>query len=210
VTIQTVFSRHRIPVTEAQARRDMGLPKREHLRRLLAVVDPAAETRLDELYSEFIPAQMEVLAYHSTVIPGVVDAVERMRARRLKIGSTTGYTRAMLDLLADLARAQGYAPDCSLSPEDAGGGRPHPFMIYEAAVRLGVYPLAAFAKVGDTPSDIEEGRNAGTWTVGVYETGNSSRAELEAAKPHFVIASVAELDPVLDEIEARLARGERP
>jgi phosphonoacetaldehyde hydrolase len=211
VTIQTVLSRHRIPVTEAQVRRDMGLPKREHMRRLLAVIDPSAtEKRVDELYAEFIPVQMELLADHSTVIPGVVEAVERMRARGLKIGSTTGYTRAMLDMLADLARRQGYAPDCSLSPEDAGAGRPHPFMIYEAAIRMQVYPLNAFVKVGDTPSDIDEGRNAGAWTVGVYGTGNSSKDELEAAAPHFLIESVAAVDPVLDEIEARLTRGWGP
>lgn len=211
ITIQTVLSRHSIPVTEAQARRDMGLPKREHIRRLLAAVDPgASEQRVDQLYAEFIPIQMEVLAEHSTVIPGVVEAVARMRRRGLKIGSTTGYTRAMLDLLADLARRQGYSPDCSLSPEDAGAGRPHPFMIYEAAIRMQVYPLSAFVKVGDTPADIDEGRNAGTWTVGVYGTGNCSKDELEAAAPHFLIEGVSVLDPVLDEVEARLTRGWGP
>jgi phosphonoacetaldehyde hydrolase len=211
VTIQTVLSRHQIPVTEAQARRDMGLPKREHIRRLLAVVEPGAtEERVDQLYAEFIPLQMEVLAAHSAVIPGVVEAVERMRKRGLKIGSTTGYTRAMLDLLADLAQQQGYSPDCSLTPEDAGAGRPHPFMIYQSAIRMQVYPLSAFVKVGDTPADIDEGRNAGAWTVGVYGTGNSSKDELEVAAPHFLIENVSVLDPILDEIDARLTRGWGP
>jgi phosphonoacetaldehyde hydrolase len=201
-TIQKVFARHGIAVTEAQARKDMGLAKREHIRRLLAVIAPSAtESDGDAFYAEFIPAQMEILAEYSTLIPGVREAVERMRARGLRIGSTTGYTREMLDLLVERAREQGYVPDCSITPQEAGGGRPHPYMIYLAAIRMQTYPLNAFVKIGDTPSDIEEGRNAGTWTVGVAGTGNSSREELAEAKPHYIVNSVAEIDSVLDAIE---------
>ena len=103
-------------------------------------------------------------------------------------------------------------------------------MIYENAVRLGVYPMAAIVKVGDTLADIHEGLNAGCWSVGVAATGNlvglseqefgalppaekqerlrSARAELGGAGAHFVVDSVAELDPVLDEIDLWLKAGE--
>lgn len=166
---------------------------------------------------------------YSTVIPGVVDAVQRFRRRDLKIGTTTGYTREMLDMLAEHSSRAGYTADCNLAPDDVGAGRPHPFMIYEIAVRLQVYPLAAIAKIGDTPSDIQEGLNAGVWSIGVAETGNmnglsypefqalpasqqqtrlaAARAELKQAGAHYVVDSLAELDPVLDDIEVRLKSG---
>lgn len=219
-TIQTVFARRSMEVSEALARRHMGLAKRDHIRELLSIARPdSTGPTADALYQEFIPLQLEILAEHSLLIPGVHEAVQRMRKRGLKIGATTGYTREMLDLLAERAREQGYVPDVSLSPEDVGAGRPHPFMIFEIAVRTMTYPLSAFVKVGDTPADIEEGLNAGVWTVGVAATGNmiglcgnveAARRELERAQAHFVIDSVAEIDPVLDEIEKRLAGGQLP
>jgi phosphonoacetaldehyde hydrolase len=100
-------------------------------------------------------------------------------------------------------------------------------MVFEAAVQLKVYPLAAIVKVGDTPADIAEGLNAGAWSVGVAATGNmvglcqsdfealsqnerhdriaTGRAALIAAGAHYVIDSVADLEPVIAAINERLA-----
>ena len=165
----------------------------------------------------FVPRQMLFLAGHSELIPGVVDVVRAFRVRGLKIGSTTGYTRSMLDLLVEKAAARGYLPDCSLTPEDAGGGRPHPYMIYEAAKRLQAYPLWTFVKVGDTAVDMEEGRNAGCWSIGITSTGNlkdlpedKARAELLANGAHYTARNLEETLPLLDDIGRRLEAGERP
>lgn len=236
-TLQRVFARAEITLTEAETRQDMGLPKKDHLRQILSmnrVQDEwirlhghvPGEADVDQLYQEFSAVQFSCLLEYSAVIPGVVEATERFRKRGLRIGSTTGYTREMLDLLVEASRKAGYVPDCSLSPGDVGAGRPHPYMIYENAVRLQVYPLAAIAKIGDTPADIQEGLNAGAWSIGVAATGNMiglsqkdfdalsaserearlviARAELEKAGAHYVVDSVADVDSVLDEIDARL------
>lgn len=236
-TMQRVFLSRQIDLAEADSRQHMGLPKKEHIRGILTI--PAVRDRwqqihgclpndadVDEMYAEFIPLQFSCLSEYSTVIPGVQEAIADFRKRGLKIGSTTGYTRAMLDLLLETSAEQGYTPDCSLTPEEAGAGRPHPFMIYECAVRLQVYPLEAIAKIGDTPADIHEGLNAGAWSIGVAGTGNciglshdefyalpenekqsrltQARAELEKAGAHYVIDTLADAGAVLDEIDARL------
>lgn len=236
-TLQRLFSAHQIELTEQETRQHMGLPKKEHIRGILSLPRVDAlwaqryghqpeDTDVDQLYAAFIPLQFSCLMDYSAAIPGVLEAVNALRARGLKIGSTTGYTREMLDmLLASLAR-DGYTPDCSLTPGEAGSGRPHPFMMFECARRLGVYPMATIAKVGDTPADILEGLNAGSWAIGVAGTGNAigltlaeynnlpqaekeerlvlARRELHQAGAHYVIDSLAQLDPVLDEIDARL------
>jgi phosphonoacetaldehyde hydrolase len=107
-----------------------------------------------------------------------------------------------------------------------------PWMCYEAAVRMRIFPLRTLVKIGDTEADIAEGRNAGTWTIGVARTGNEiglsesdwdalpaerqaalltfARDRLRAAGADYVIDSVADVEPTLDMIELRLARGERP
>ena len=236
-TLQRVFGQAGIALSDAEIRRDMGLPKKDHIQAILAspTVREAWQARhghganhgdVETLYQQFVPMQLSCLAEHSALIPGVLEAVQGLRERGLKIGSTTGYTRAMLDLLREHSAKAGYIPDCSLAPEDVGAGRPHPFMLYEIAVRLQVYPMAAMVKIGDTSADVQEGLNAGCWAVAVAGTGNGiglplgefealpagerearltqSRAELQNAGAHFVIDTLAEASSVLDQIASRL------
>ena len=241
--LQQVFAGRGIQVSEEEARQDMGILKKDHIRALLNYPrirvtwleqhgQAPRELDVESLFADFIPRQLECLAQHSDLIPGVLETVQRLRSRGLKIGSTTGYTRPMLETLLRHAASQGYTPDCALCPDDVGAGRPLPWMIYENAVRMKVHPLEAIVKIGDTISDIEEGLNAGTWTVAVTQTGNmigltqegwhalpesersrrleDARSKLLSASAHYVIDTVADFDPVADQIETRLQAGERP
>lgn len=236
-TLQKLFGDYGITLSESETRHDMGLPKKDHIRAILQLPRirdswqslrsrPPNESDVAEIYARFIPLQLSCLAEYSAVIPGVVETVGLLRERKLKIGSTTGYSRAMLDLLVEQSAKAGYAPDCSVAPEDVGAGRPHPFMIYENAMRLQVYPMAAIAKIGDTPADIQEGLNAGAWSIGVAGTGNgialtledfqqlspperearlaAARTELQQAGAHYVIDTLADVPAVLDNIDACL------
>jgi phosphonoacetaldehyde hydrolase len=45
-------------------------------------------------------------------------------------------------------------------------------MLMKNAQLLDAYPPSACVKIGDTVVDIEEGRNAGMWTIGLTRTGN--------------------------------------
>ena len=242
-TLRRVFAEVNIHVENDEIRRDMGLSKKAHIQSILfapRVSDAWQRLRgshptpedVDNLYTRFIPQQISCLAEEFDLIPGVIERVQRFRERGLKIGSTTGYSRAMLDVLLAHSAKAGFCPDCSLSPEDVGAGRPEPFMIYENAVRLRVSPLASMAKIGDTPADIHEGLNAGTWSIGVAGTGNGiglsyadfhalppgdrnarltrARRELEDAGAHYVVDTLADLDPVLDDIDVRLMAEQEP
>lgn len=242
-TLQRVFALRSIEIDDAVARRDMGLAKQDHIRRLLAEPEVRQvwerqynripdESDVHALYQDFIPLQTACLQEFSTVIDGVVPVINELRSRGVRIGGTTGYTRPMLETLEQAARAQGYFTDRSLCPEDVNAGRPLPLMCYHLALDLNIAPLSACVKVGDTLSDIDEGRNAGMWTVGVTRTGNMvglSAAEWAALPAHeqqsrvaaassqmlnrganFVLASVADILPVIDIIAARIAAGEQP
>ena len=241
--LESVFAGAGVPITVGEARESMGIAKKAHIRAILGMervrgawtskhgAEPS-EADVDQLYAKFIPNQIQVLADYSELIPGVADAVRRMRSRGLKIGTTTGYNRAMLDYLLERVAPQGFTPDCALCPEDAGAGRPLPWMCFLAAMRVEVYPMAVLVKIGDTPADIEEGRNAGMWTIGVTRTGNEiglteeewtrvpdvnrerllrgAEQSLTDAGAHYTAASAAECDVIFDQIDARLAIGERP
>jgi phosphonoacetaldehyde hydrolase len=241
--LENIFKEFGITAPRPLVRRYMGLAKKDHIRKLLEepyVQEqwtalhhmPPQECDVDSMYAKFEPQMMEALAGYATVITGVVDAVEAMRARGMKIAGTTGYTRPMLDRLETLAAQQGYSTDRSLAPEDAGGGRPFPWMCYRLAMELRIYPLSACVKIGDTESDVAEGLNAGMWTIGVTRSGNTvglpeddwsklehgeqekllacAEQELRSAGAHYTVESVAHTLPVLDEIAQRIASGERP
>jgi phosphonoacetaldehyde hydrolase len=227
----------------AQARGPMGLPKKDHIRAVTCLPEVAAawarvygrlpgELDIDSMYEEFIPLQIEALRSRAGLIPGTRETVAWLRARGMKIGSTTGYTEEMMAVLAEAARAQGYAPDCIVVPSQAPAGRPAPFMCWRAATLLGVYPPSAIVKVGDTIVDLDEGRNAGMWTVAVAMTGNelglgpeeAARLSAEAwqerreaacerltrAGAHCVIDGIADLPGAIESLEQRASRGEKP
>jgi len=234
-----IFERSGVAITEAEARGPMGRAKRDHIATIIALprVSDAwrarhgrapSEADVDRLYDDFLPLQQQTLARHADVIPGVPQVVAECRRRGLKIAGSTGYTRALMDVLEPIARAHGYAPDVSLCADDVPRGRPAPWMLFRAAEQLGVYPMSAVVAVDDTPVGIEAGCNAGAWTVGVTRTGNGlglSREEVDAldrhalearlaavagdlrqAGAHYVIESVADLLPVLDDITGRAGR----
>lgn len=193
---------------------------------------PVAEDDVQAMYQASRPIQEEILPRYGNLIPGALEAVAAIRARGYRVASTTGYPRSAGAIAAEAARRQGFEPDVMVCADEVPAGRPEPWMLLRALETLRVYPPAATVKVGDTKADIGEGLNAGTWTVGISRTGNYvglSQAELEAlpvleqrrlidaatdtlraAGAHYVIESIADLPPLLDEIEVRVARGERP
>ena len=187
---------------------------------------------VDRLHALFLPKTLEAVAARSEMIPGAVETLNGLRERGLKVGSTTGYDRPTMEALLPLAAKQGYAPDCLVTASDLPHGRPSPLMMYRCFIELEVWPAAAVVKVDDTVPGVAEGIAAGTWTVGVSTTGSpfglsaedaaalppaefSARRktverELSEAGAHYVIDSVRDLAPVLDDIERRLAAGGRP
>jgi phosphonoacetaldehyde hydrolase len=237
------FAKFGVPLTIAQARGPMGMAKRDHIKTLMAIPSvaadwvqaqgaPADDAAIDRIYDVFVPMNVAVAGQFAGLIPGVLQTITALRARGMKIGSTTGYTRSIMAEVLPRAAEQGLTPDNLVCAGDLAEGRPSPLMMYRCFADLGVYPPHGVVKIDDTEPGIVEGLAAGCWTVGLSVTGNAmglSEAEwaslpspeqaarrgkaealLRGAGAHYVIDGVADLIPVIDAIEARLAGGERP
>jgi phosphonoacetaldehyde hydrolase len=236
-----VFEAEGVSITPAQARAPMGLEKRDHIRAI--VQDPMIseawqathgrawhEDDVARMYHATLDIQIESVVRYAQLIDGTLDAVRFCREHGLKIGSSTGYNRTIMEALLPLAREQGYAPDSVVCPSDVPSGRPAPYMMYQNALNLAVYPFSQVVKVGDTVPDIEEAQSVGAWMVAVSQTGNAlgmsaeevaqlDSATLEAhlapiearfyeAGAHAVIRTIADLPAVLEAIDAgELSRG---
>ncbi len=188
---------------------------------------------IDAIYAAFMPLQIAKVVDFSAPIAGVVDTIATLRAKGLKIGSCSGYPRPVMEKLVPAAAAQGYAPDHWVATDDlAAGGRPGPWMALQNVINLGIDDVAHCVKVDDAAPGISEGLHAGMWSVGLAVSGNEfgatweeyqamSKAEiatrheraagkLYAAGAHYVVDTLADLPEVIADINARLAKGERP
>ncbi len=183
VALQHVFGDAGVPITEAEARADMGRAKRDHIRALLAVPriagawrsakgDAPVETDVTALHDAVEPMMRIAAKDCAALIPGAAALAARLRDLGVGIGSCTGYTRAMMADILPLAAEQGYAPDVVICSGETLAGRPSPLMMWKALVDLGVWPAWACVKVDDATVGIGEGKAAGAWTVGVSASGN--------------------------------------
>ncbi len=238
-----VFKRRGVEPSIEEARTPMGLMKKDHIRAMCAMPELAArwaavhgkapnEADVDAMYQDTEPLMVDCIKDHAELIPGLLEAVAHFRDMGIRIGSSTGYTGPMMDVLRPEAARQGYEPDAVYCSTDVPAGRPFPWMCYRNAMDLGVYPMEAMVKVGDTISDVQEGLNAGMWTVGLSKSGNElglpldevetlATAELTArlcviedrlleAGAHYVVEDITQVPAVLADINERLSQGEHP
>jgi phosphonoacetaldehyde hydrolase len=252
---RAVFAQEGVPITVEEARAPMGAHKRDHIAAICeltpnyelpsnaaigGVLQRWSEKHgaypdkddVERMFQAFIPVQMGILPNHSALIPVTVETVKQLREWDLKIGSTTGFTRPMMELLIDEAANQGYAPDSSVCATDVPRGRPWPFMCLQNALNLEVPSVQSCVKVDDTIPGIQEGLNSGMWTVGLSASGNEVGLPLKEfevlsngeriklvgkadrrmwkAGAHYVVDTIADLPLIVEKIEKRMEGGERP
>ena len=243
VVFVKVFERAGVPISMDEARAPMGAHKRVHIQKVTELDGvkarwtarhgrPPGEKDVDRMFADFVPLQLDCLSEYSELIPGTLDVVRTLRGRGVKIGSTTGYLREMMEINLRDAKKQGYEPDSTVCASDVPAGRPYPYMCLQNVINLQVSPLEACVKIDDTVPGIEEGLSASMWTIGLAISGNEvglplaewralasaeqasrrSRAyeRLRMAGAHYVVDTIADVLPCFDDIAARLARGEQP
>lgn len=238
-----VFRKWDIELSPEQARIPMGLAKKDHTRVLLQMPEISqqwlaiygerpTESDVEEIFSLLGPAMNEVINDFAAPVPGIIKFMESLRYNKIKIGSTTGYMPEIMKKLIPRAALMGFAPDCIVTPEEVAEGRPAPFMCYLNALRLGVFPFSKMVKIGDTVADIQEGLNAGMWTIGVTKSGNEvgmswdgineadpfivstlvkkAEEKLRSAGAHYIVEGVWDCLPVLEDINRRIEQEQLP
>jgi len=238
-----VFKKHGVEISMTEARVPMGLRKDLHIAQILDMpevkarwtkIKGAAPTQqdVDDIFADFVPMQLAVIPKYSTMLPGAVDACRIMqKEQNLLLGSTTGFTRAMVDVLLENTAEEGYKPDFTVGGDEVENGmgfRPTPFLIYKNLVNLKVWPIESVVKVDDTVTGVGEGVTAGCWTVGVAGVSNytnvdtigeweamseaqraerveKSREMLYESGAHYVTDSIREMPWIVEDINKRLA-----
>jgi phosphonoacetaldehyde hydrolase len=244
-----VFKKYGVEVTMPEARGPMGLRKDLHIKAMTQI--PSVRERfiakfgrepkqsdVDAMFADFVPTQLALLrngTYH-TLLPGVGELCKGWQKQGIQIGVTTGFTRAMLDLLLAGAATQGFVPDTHCAGDEVEMPRPTAYMVIKNLERMGVYnienAMLRTIKVDDTVSGAGEGAPL-CWRVAVSKWSNyvadswdavrkMSTAELadreRASKEklvkesgaHYVIDDLQDMPAVIADVNTRLANGERP
>lgn len=210
-----VFRHAGIEPTMDEVREPMGMLKIDHIRTMLNMQRihdlwvekykrAPQEDDVKALYDLFEEKLMSILDQFSSPKPYLLETIQKLREKGIKIGSTTGYTDEMMAIVVPKAKEAGYDPDAWFSPNSVNNaGRPYPYMIFKNMEALHIQSVENVVKVGDTVSDIKEGKNAGVFSVGVVEGSSEmglteeeynslseeERAEkVEAVKERFISA----------------------
>ncbi|MDH3596199.1 MAG: phosphonoacetaldehyde hydrolase [Rhodospirillales bacterium] len=246
VVFVDVFKKHGVEISMLEARGPMGLRKDLHIKALTEVPEIRERWKavhgkdpdqgdIDRMFADFVPMQLECLRQYTSLLPGVAETTQKLQKDYgIKIGSSTGFVRSMVDILEEDAKKQGYTPDASVAGDEVEhGARPKPFMVYRNLDMMDVHPIQSVVKVDDTISGIGEALEAGCWGVGIarysnYMNVNSldeaeslpdeemrrrlalTREILRKAGAHYVIDEFTQLPEVIDDVNERLARGEKP
>ncbi|MCI0523809.1 MAG: phosphonatase-like hydrolase [Acidobacteria bacterium] len=179
-----------------------GMDKREALRILIESSEARDQLLpgLAAIHEDFVERMIEFYRSDPSVgeTPGASETFRRLRQAGVKVALNTGFSRDIVDaLLVRLGWANSDLIDAIVTSDEIERGRPHPDMIHHLMRKLGVADPRRIAKVGDTPADLLEGRNAGCGLVIGVTGGSSGRAELEKFPHDHLIGSVAELPELL-------------
>lgn len=218
-----------IDISNEMARKPMGLLKLDHTRAIAAMLsEPISEERILKAYETFEETLFANIEQHCDIKDHVIETVAALREQGIKIGSTTGYTSAMMAPVLKKVAEAGYSPDFWVSADQLAKGRPHPYMIWKNLVQFGISDPREAVKVGDTTADIAEGKNADCWTVGIImgssalgltreevaampeaeleERKEAARAAYYKARADYIIDDMDELLGVIADINRKLAQ----
>lgn len=235
--MKDAFSHQNITVTLDEIRQPMGMLKLDHIKTILNMNRIHEEFKqnhsrdyntndIEKIYTLFEKNIFSILNQHTSLIDGVLTVQEHLRHHNIKIGSTTGYTKEMITIVAGNAKKQGYEPDYIISSDHVPRGRPYPYMLHQNLAALDVQDTRSVIKVGDTIIDILEGLHAGCWSIGVIKGSsllglneaevssissddldqkmNHVKQQMMAAGADFVIETISELPLIIDIIQQKI------
>ncbi len=202
-TLKNAMNLFGVTISIEEANSVMGIPKPVAIKQLLEgknYPDISPEL-IHHIHVEFVEQMIEFYWNDPGVgeKEGVSDTFRILKERGVKIAVDTGFDRQITDpLLARLGWKRDKLIDASVTSDEVEHGRPFPDLIFKAMYLTGVTDVKKVVKVGDTPSDLHEGTNAGCKFVIGITSGAFSRTQLEVEPHTHLIDQVSEVLNLLE------------
>lgn len=200
--VQGALAAEGVTVTVADVNRVMGIPKPEALRILIGESPRGALLidQIDAIHRDFVVRLIRFYQVDASVreVSGSEQTFRVLKQAGIKVALNTGFDRAITQTILDrLGWSSSPLIDATVCSDEVPRGRPHPDMIQELMRRFGIDDPAKVAKVGDTPADLQEGKNAGCGLILGVTQGTHTRAQLEPHPHTLLIDSVRDLPVIL-------------
>lgn len=193
----------KLDISRDEANAIMGTPKDQAIAGILTAhgqASAAGDAHVRRLLDLFETIMLEHYRTADEVVEldGASAVFDTLRGRGIYIGIDTGFstqiTLAVLERMGWLRAGLVSGWTCS---DRVKAGRPAPYMIYHLMEQLAVVDVATVAKVGDTPSDLNMGKNARVGlNVGVLN-GSHTRAQLVVHPHDLLLEGIGQLPEYL-------------
>ena len=200
ISMMRAFAKHGIELSPDLINKHRGKQKSEAIQTLLrevAELPPADAERVgDGVYSEFLH-ELESNLSSISEIDGTTELFRHLKSKDIHIGVGSGFPMQVVQaIISQLGWLNEGLLDYVGSAEQVGVGRPNPKMIHDAMQQFNITDGRKVLKIGDTIVDVQEGKNAGVWTVAVL-TGSQTEAQLRAVAPDYILSSIRELTTLI-------------
>ncbi len=151
----------------------------------------ALQTKIEHSYQAF----KTILENHYQTQPvkpttGCLELFRFLKEKQIKVALTTGFYRRVTNIILEkLGWLNGLDKDfvgsensliaMSIASDEVEQGRPSPLMIQKAMVTLGITDPQRVINIGDTPSDLASGLNAGCAGSFAVTNGTHTREQLQ-------------------------------
>ena len=200
--VQGALGARGVIVTVADVNRVMGLPKPEALRILISESASHAELidQVDAIYRDFEARSIRFYRTDASVreVQGTEQTFRALKSAGIKVALNTGFNRAIAQIILDrLGWSDSPLVDATICSDEVPRGRPHPDMIQGLMKQFGIDDASKVAKVGDTPADLLEGKNAACGLIVGVTEGTHTRQQLEPYAHTVLADSVRDLPRLL-------------
>ena len=176
-SLHKAFHKFNIPITKSLIADDMGLKKKEHIEIILEkpnvkpmwyreTSDIPKSIMRDCILREFNRVQTKSLET-CDLIENSVFTINRLQKMGIKIGITTGFNYEHTMIVNNIFEEHNIFLDSIVSSDCVDNSRPYPDMIHENMKNLNITNPKHVIKIDDTFIGIQEGLNAGCFTIGV-------------------------------------------
>jgi len=156
------------------------------------VIGELGGDKADEIYVDFIGFLKGNIS-EIREMEGAPETFKQLKEKGVKTVVSTGFPVEIAEPLVEhLGWVKDGLVDSWICSELAGASRPDPAMIIDSMERYGVEDPGGVIKVDDTMKGIEEGQNAGVYTIAVL-TGTQSIQQLDGAGPDTILRSVKDI-----------------
>ncbi len=160
------------------------------IERVLRTQDKFEENLHKQLLSEYLTSYNKKPLYLTKAYDGIVETVNELKKEGMKLAVFSNKPQSSVDLVCD-ALFEKDTFDIILGQKEGNPRKPDPTMLFEILKELDISPKEC-VYVGDTATDMQTGKNADCFTVGVL-WGFRTKEELEENKADKIIANPREL-----------------